>query len=184
MPVLMILLLVAVQFVLWMHANQVVQLAASEGDRTARVLGGGPAAGALTAHGVLGGPGSDVATSTVTVSVLPGDAELVRVSGRATSVLPWTVPTGQRQRHRADPTVPELGMSRCGPGDRGSLTVELVILAPVVLLVVLATLVFGRVSEARQQVVEASRGRGRSCRRASDRGHRPVGRIDQCRPST
>ncbi|MGA2836822.1 MAG: TadE/TadG family type IV pilus assembly protein [Acidimicrobiales bacterium] len=41
--------------------------------------------------------------------------------------------------------------------DRGSLSVELVVLAPVVLLVVLATLVFGRVSEARQQVVEASR---------------------------
>ncbi|MGD0880632.1 MAG: TadE/TadG family type IV pilus assembly protein [Acidimicrobiales bacterium] len=43
------------------------------------------------------------------------------------------------------------------PDERGSLSVELVVLAPVVLLVVLATLVFGRVSEARQQVVEASR---------------------------
>jgi len=41
--------------------------------------------------------------------------------------------------------------------ERGSLSVELVVLAPVVLLVVLATLVFGRMSEARQQVVEASR---------------------------
>lgn len=89
MPVLMVLLLVAVQFVLWMHASQVVQLAASEGDRSARVIGGGPAAGIAEAHGVLRGPGSDVSTSSVTVSVLPGDAELVRVSGRATSVLPW-----------------------------------------------------------------------------------------------
>ncbi len=44
-----------------------------------------------------------------------------------------------------------------GCDDRGSLSVELVVLAPVVLLVVLVTLVFGRVSEARQQVVEASR---------------------------
>lgn len=41
--------------------------------------------------------------------------------------------------------------------DRGSLTVELVVLTPVLLVVALATLVFGRVSEARQQVVEASR---------------------------
>jgi hypothetical protein len=106
-PVLMILILVAVQFVLWMHANQVVQLAASEGDRTARVLGGGPIAGIASAHGVLTGPGSDVATSSVTVSVLPGDAELVRVSGRADSILPWmSLPVtasaiGQIQQFRA-----------------------------------------------------------------------------------
>jgi len=44
-----------------------------------------------------------------------------------------------------------------GRDERGSLTVELVILTPVLLVVALATLVFGRVSEARQQVVEASR---------------------------
>jgi Flp pilus assembly protein TadG len=41
--------------------------------------------------------------------------------------------------------------------DTGSLTVELVVLTPVVLLVVLLSLVFGRLAEARQQVVEASR---------------------------
>ena len=42
-------------------------------------------------------------------------------------------------------------------GDVGSLTVELVVLTPILVVVALATLVFGRVSEARQQVVEASR---------------------------
>ena len=42
-------------------------------------------------------------------------------------------------------------------GDRGSLTVELVVLTPVVLVVVLTSLVFGRIVEARQQVVEAAR---------------------------
>ena len=41
--------------------------------------------------------------------------------------------------------------------DRGSLTVELVVLAPVVLLVAMGTVLFGRVTEARQQVVEAAR---------------------------
>ena len=41
--------------------------------------------------------------------------------------------------------------------ERGSLAVELVVLTPVLLVVALATLAFGRVSEARQQVVEASR---------------------------
>ncbi len=41
--------------------------------------------------------------------------------------------------------------------DEGSLTLELVVLTPVLLIVLLMTLVFGRVTEARQQVVEASR---------------------------
>ena len=42
-------------------------------------------------------------------------------------------------------------------GDSGSLIVELVVLAPVVFIVAMGSLVFGRVSEARQQVVEAAR---------------------------
>lgn len=41
--------------------------------------------------------------------------------------------------------------------DAGSLTVELVVLTPVLLIIALASLVFGRVTEARQQVVEAAR---------------------------
>ncbi len=40
---------------------------------------------------------------------------------------------------------------------RGSLTVELVVLTPVVLVVALAVVTFGRVAEARQQVIEAAR---------------------------
>ncbi len=42
-------------------------------------------------------------------------------------------------------------------GDRGSLTVELLVLTPVLLVVVLAVTSFGRVAEARQQVAEAAR---------------------------
>ena len=42
-------------------------------------------------------------------------------------------------------------------GDAGSLTVELVVLTPVLLVVALASLVFGRVTEASQQVVESAR---------------------------
>jgi hypothetical protein len=41
--------------------------------------------------------------------------------------------------------------------ESGSLTVELVVLTPVLFVVVLVSLVFGRVTEARQQVVEAAR---------------------------
>jgi len=46
---------------------------------------------------------------------------------------------------------------RRAASDAGSLTVELVVVTPVVLVVVLASLVFGRVVQARQQVVEAAR---------------------------
>lgn len=43
------------------------------------------------------------------------------------------------------------------PDDRGSLSVELVVVTPVLVLVALIMVVFGRVAEARQQVVEAAR---------------------------
>jgi hypothetical protein len=84
----MIVLLVVVQFVLWAHAAQVVQLAASEGDRAARAFGGGAAAGSTAANAVLQGTGSDVSTSTVTVDVLPGDMARVEVQGSSVGVLP------------------------------------------------------------------------------------------------
>ena len=87
-PVVMLLLLVSVQICLWMHAVQVAQVAASQGDRVARSFGGGPSAGTSAAQAVLRGPGSDVTGGTVTVSVLPGDSELLQVSGRAVSILP------------------------------------------------------------------------------------------------
>jgi Flp pilus assembly protein TadG len=44
-----------------------------------------------------------------------------------------------------------------GSLDEGSLTVELVLMTPVVLFLALMVLAFGRVGEARQQVVEAAR---------------------------
>jgi Flp pilus assembly protein TadG len=50
-----------------------------------------------------------------------------------------------------------IGMSRRPVGDRGSLTVELVVLTPVLLVLALAVTAFGRVAEARQQVAEAAR---------------------------
>jgi hypothetical protein len=87
-PVLMLLLMVSVQVCLWMHAVQVTQVAASEGDRAARAFGGGPAAGVTTAQAVLRGHGSDVNSATVSVSVLPGDSEWLQVSGRAVSIVP------------------------------------------------------------------------------------------------
>lgn len=49
--------------------------------------------------------------------------------------------------------------------ERGSLTVELVVLTPVLLIMALAMLGFGRVAETRQEVVGAAR--------AGRRRHRP-----------
>jgi hypothetical protein len=82
------LLLIVVQFALWSHAAQMAQLAASTGDRTARSIGGGPAQGADRARSVLGGPGSDITSSTVSFSVLPGDLVEITVTGKAQTILP------------------------------------------------------------------------------------------------
>jgi len=86
-PVIMVLLLLAVQCALWAHAAQVVQLAASEGDRAARSLGGGPGTGTSVAESVTGAPGSDVTHATVSVTLLPGDAERMAVSGHALAII-------------------------------------------------------------------------------------------------
>lgn len=87
-PAVMIVILAVVQFALWAHAAQVVQLAASEGDRSARAFGGGSAAGSAAARAILQGPGSDLSTSGLTVDVMPGDVARVQVQGTAVAVLP------------------------------------------------------------------------------------------------
>jgi len=46
---------------------------------------------------------------------------------------------------------------RARPDEKGSLTVEMVVLTPVLLLIVLVVVACGRVAEARQQVVEGAR---------------------------
>ena len=90
-PVMMLLLLAVVQFALWAHAAQVVQLAASEGDRAARTEGGGVAAGQARAESVLTGSGSTVTSASTAVALLPSEQSQVRVTvtGRAEAVLPW-----------------------------------------------------------------------------------------------
>jgi hypothetical protein len=87
-PVIMLILLAVVQFALWSHASQVAQLAASEGDRAARSMGGGTAAGISRAQWVLQGAGSDLERSSATAAVLPGDQVRLTVVGRALSILP------------------------------------------------------------------------------------------------
>ncbi len=87
-PVLMVVLLAVVQCALWAHAGQVVGLAASEGDRTARSMNAGPAAGVARARSIVSGPGGDLASSDVVSEILPGDLVRITVTGRAVAILP------------------------------------------------------------------------------------------------
>ncbi len=61
-------------------------------------------------------------------------------------------------------------MSGAPRGDDASASLELVVLAPVFVLVALAALLFGRISEARQQVVEAARAGAEAASVARDAG--------------
>ena len=88
-PVLMVVLLVVVQFVLWAHAAQVVQLAASEGDRVARAQGGSASGAMAAAQGVLGTDGSSVVGPAVGIESVGGGEVQVTVGGRAESIVPW-----------------------------------------------------------------------------------------------
>jgi len=87
-PVVMLILVILIQFALWAHAAQVVQLAASEGDRAARSLGGSPAAGVSRAQTILHGADSDLSSSGAVVVVMPGDQAQITVTGTAISLLP------------------------------------------------------------------------------------------------
>jgi hypothetical protein len=87
----MLMLLVVIQFALWAHAAQVVQLAASDGDQAARTIGGGQAAGLAQADSVLSASTATVASASASVSILPTDQAQVTVTGRAVAILPWMV---------------------------------------------------------------------------------------------
>ncbi len=84
----MVVLLAVIQLALWAHAAQVVQLAASEGDRSARSLGGGAMAGVAAARSVVDGPGSDVVATSVTVTVGSDGQARMTIVGHAVSILP------------------------------------------------------------------------------------------------
>jgi hypothetical protein len=87
-PVLMLLLVVVIQCALWAHAGQVVGLAASEGDRTARSVGGGPGVGIAEARSILRSSGRDLASSDVVGEIVSGDLVRITVTGRAVSIIP------------------------------------------------------------------------------------------------
>ena len=87
-PVLMFLLLVIVQAVLWVVAAHVVQLAASTGDRAARVLGGSSGLATQQAWKVLASEQGAVTAGHVILVDLPGGVDKMTVSAAAVSIVP------------------------------------------------------------------------------------------------
>jgi Flp pilus assembly protein TadG len=89
LPALFILVALFAQVALWALASHAVQSAASSGGSAARTLGGTPAAGIAVARAELSSiAGGLVLSPSITAATLPGDEEVVTVSGSVASVLP------------------------------------------------------------------------------------------------
>lgn len=87
-PLLVLLLMAAVQFAIWQHASHMAQAAANEGVQTARAYGGSAAAGKADTTALLNElSGSVLHDTTVTVTRTATSAT-VTVTGRAESVIP------------------------------------------------------------------------------------------------
>ena len=87
-PALLLLISLVIQFGLWYHAQHVVQAAAQEGARAARMEGATAADGRARIEAFLAATGSGVVRSrTVDVQRTP-DRVTVRVEGRAAAVVP------------------------------------------------------------------------------------------------
>ena len=88
-PLLLLVLLAIVQFALWSHATHIAQAAASQGLATARSQNGTAAAGTASAQQLLGQlAGGPLRSAAVSTDRGPA-AAAVRISGTATSVVPF-----------------------------------------------------------------------------------------------
>lgn len=88
-PLLLLMLLAIVQFALWSHATHIAQAAASQGLSAARVQGGTAAAGTASAQQLLDQLARGPLTDTSVACERSTDSASVRISGTATSVVPW-----------------------------------------------------------------------------------------------
>lgn len=88
MPVLLFLVMLVIQFGLWYHAQHVVQAAAQEGVRAARVEGGTAGAGQQRAEAFLDSAGSTLVRDAGVTATRDGETATVRVTGRVAGVVP------------------------------------------------------------------------------------------------
>jgi Flp pilus assembly protein TadG len=88
-PLLLLMLLAIIQFALWSHATHIAQAAASQGLAAARAQDGTAAAGAAGAQQMLNQLDSGPLTGASVNADRNATAASVRISGTATSVVPF-----------------------------------------------------------------------------------------------
>jgi Flp pilus assembly protein TadG len=87
-PALLLLVMLVIQFGLWYHAQHVVQAAAQEGARAARVQGATADDGLARAARFLAVTGSGGVQAPAVQAERSGEFAIVRVEGRAPAVVP------------------------------------------------------------------------------------------------
>lgn len=88
-PLLLLMLLAIVQFALWSHATHIAQAAASQGLAAERAQGGTAAAGSASAQQMLDQLARGPLTGASVNSDRTATSASVRISGTATSVIPF-----------------------------------------------------------------------------------------------
>jgi Flp pilus assembly protein TadG len=88
-PLLLLMLLAIIQFALWSHATHIAQAAASQGLAAARAQDGTAAAGSASAQQMLDQLDSGPLTGASVDTERSATAASVRISGTATSVVPF-----------------------------------------------------------------------------------------------
>lgn len=108
-PLLLLMLLAIVQFALWSHATHIAQAAASHGLAAARAQGGTAAAGTASAQQMLDQLARGPLTGTSVNSDRNTTSASVRISGTATSVVPFlSLPVHAEAAGPAERFVPDL----------------------------------------------------------------------------
>ena len=87
-PLLMVLLMAAVQFAIWQHASHMARAAANEGLQTTRAYGSSAAAGQSDTTSTLASLSGNVLHNTHVTTSRSSTTASVTVTGRATAVIP------------------------------------------------------------------------------------------------
>lgn len=107
-PVLLFLVMLVVQFGLWYHAQHVVQAAAREGVRAARMDASSASAGRTRAVDFLASAGPTIVRQPVVSATRDAEVAVVSVSGQAVNVVPGfslpvrSIATSRVERFRGD----------------------------------------------------------------------------------
>jgi Flp pilus assembly protein TadG len=111
-PVLLLLITLVFQFALWYHAEHVVQAAAEEGVRAARLQGGTAADGQTRAEDFLSRAGPTIVHNPTVTATRDPDTATVAITGTAVEVIPGLrLPLHSRatavvERFRPPPPIP------------------------------------------------------------------------------